>query len=235
MGRRAEGWKLRTRGKGRHFTVRFWIGGREIERSTGTSDGQRAAKEASRIYAAEVGRAENRPKRRSVSGHTLEELLALWLEALKSTHAAGTVATWKMYGYAHWAPHFDAPHHINDLMCVEYMRARLLVVQGETVRKELTALRQFISWCAQVGFMPAGVKVPSVPKRSLGTVFADKPKRKAAIEITPAEVEEIIALLPQWSTSRKVKRFPIRARFVVAYDTSLRPSTLDKLLKPVHF
>jgi integrase len=237
MGRPSSGWKLRpSRGPGRIRTVRFWIEGAEFERSTGTSDPEEAAREAARIYADAVQRGSQKRKRvGSGLGPQLEELLAAWLVTIASTHDAGTCKTWELYAYTHWEPHFGATHHLNDLMCAEYMRARLLVVQGSTVRKELTALRQFLKWChAEAKVLPQEVKVPSVPKRSLGTKF-EKRRRAAAIELSPAETEAIIAALPEWSESKKVEPFPIRARFLVGYETSLRPSTLDRLLLDVHY
>jgi site-specific recombinase XerC len=49
-------------------------------------------------------------------------------------------------------------------------------------------------------------------------------------------VRAIIAALPELSSSRKLKtQYPIRARFLVAYETGLRPSTLDALSVPEHY
>lgn len=115
------------------------------------------------------------------------------------------------------------------------MRARLRKVRSSTVTKELSALRQFVKWLEEMEALPKGdVTVPSVPSRSLGTAFHQR-KRSAAIALSPEECEAIIAKLPAWSNSRKVERFPIRARFVVAYDTGLRPSTLDEIETPKHY
>jgi integrase len=119
-------------------------------------------------------------------------------------------------------------------MCLQYMKTRLATVRGETVRKELTALRQFVGWCWQSGFVPGKVTVPSVPKRAIGTAFAVR-RRSAAIELSPEECAAICLELPDWSSSLKVARFPIRARFVVAYETSLRPATLDAIEAGVHY
>ncbi len=41
--------------------------------------------------------------------------------------------------------------------------------------------------------------------------------------------------LPQWSASKRTTPFPIQARFVVAYETALRPSTLSDLRVPEHY
>ncbi len=45
----------------------------------------------------------------------------------------------------------------------------------------------------------------------------------------------LIAALPVWSNPRNAPRFPVRARFIVAYETSLRPSTLSALSVPEHY
>ncbi|RPH75589.1 site-specific integrase [bacterium] len=234
MGRKPTGWKLRPqRAPGRTITVRFWINGREFERSTGTSVESEAAREAARIYAYEVTHA---PKRRARHGPgpELEELVAAWLVSLSSTHAANTVETWGMYASAHWLPHFGSLHNVNDLMCGQLMRSRLAKVQGDTVRKELSALRVFGRWLHENGFLSEKLEVPSVRKGALGTRFETR-RRSAAVQLSPAECEAMIAALPEWSTSRKVKPFAIRARFLVGYETSLRPSTLDRLLTPEHY
>lgn len=134
----------------------------------------------------------------------------------------------------HWLPHFEAMHNFTDSMADAYMRKRLGSVQGSTVRKELTALRQFLVWAQAAGFVPRAVKVPSVPKRAIGTKFARR-RRAGAIELSPVECKAMLAELPEWSTSRKVARFPIRARFMVGYETGLRPSALDSLEAGVHY
>lgn len=234
MGRPSSGWKLRQKAPGRTYTVRFWIDGAESERSTGTSDPTEAAREAARIYADAVQRGTKKRTRARGVGPDIEELVAAWTVALLSTHDAGTVKTWELYANTHWIPHFAATHHLTDAMCSEYMRARLLKVQATTVRKELTALRQFLNWCLEVGAIPQKVTVPSVPKRVAGTRF-EKRRRASAIALSPDETEAMIAALPDWSTSKKVAPFPIRARFLVAYETSLRPATLDALLLDVHY
>jgi integrase len=42
----------------------------------------------------------------------------------------------------------------------------------------------------------------------------------------------IIEALPEYSRSKRVERFPIRARFIVMLETGLRPATLDQLEAP---
>jgi len=119
-------------------------------------------------------------------------------------------------------------------MCSEYMRARLRVVRAETVEKEHTALRQFLKWCLEMGAIPDEVKVPTIPQRSTGKRY-EKRRRSPAIPLSPDETEKLIDALPAWSTSLRVLPFPIRARFLVGYETSLRPETLNALVLGVHY
>lgn len=235
MGRRARGWRLRQRAPGCAFSVRFTWAGVEHEPSTGTSDPELAAREAARIYADVVSR-EPKPRQRNKSGSRLEELIEKWLVSISATHDAYTVKTWKLYAESHWLPFFDALHHVNDAMARDYRDARLRVVLAETVRKELTALRSFVAWLGPDGhsYLERKVTVLGVSKRSTGIRHPQR-RRSAAIEISPAEAIAIIEALPEWSASKKVPPFPIRARFVVAYETSLRPETLDLLTCPEHY
>ena len=227
MGRHAEGWTIRQRAPGHAYAVRFTHNGTEYERSTGTSDDREASLEAARIYA-DIVRREPAKRSRRASTDSLEELIGKWLVDISATHDPETVETWTVYGRK-FVVHFAAAHHLTPGMAEQYMLARLRLVLAETVRKELSALRSLFRW---MKLEPAGV--PSVPKRATGTKHGQK-RRSAAVELSPRESLKIIAALPAWSTSKKVKRFPIRARFLVGYQTSLRPSTLDALSVPEHY
>src|SRR5690606_17190467 len=50
------------------------------------------------------------------------------------------------------------------------------------------------------------------------------------------ECARVIAALPQWTRPRgDAPSFAVRARFVVAWETALRPATLDALSVPEHY
>lgn len=232
MGRKATGWRIRQREPGYAYSVRFTWAGREYDLSTGTADPVVAPREAARIYAGVVSR-EPKPQQRTKAGASLESLIGQWLLSISATHDPSTVKTWKLYAESHWLVFFGALHSFNAAMAVEYRDARLRVVMATTVRKELTALRSFTRWLEARGHAPA-VQVAGVSKRSTGTRF-EKRRRSAAIEISPVEAAALVATLPEWSASKKVAPFPIRSRFVVAYETSLRPETLDLLSVPEHY
>jgi integrase len=159
-------------------------------------------------------------------------LISTWL-AGDSTLDADTAKVWETYG-RHWLAHWPTLADVIDVTCDDYRSARLRKVQGTTVRKELGALRRFLKWCEARGFMPRAVVVPGVNAKTLGTNFGKRRRQKAA-DLSPDEIQKLIAALPPWSTSGKVKHFPIRARFLVQYETGLRPSTISALSVPEHY
>lgn len=236
MAGRGGGYSLREPDDRRpYYTVRFrWPpGGREHELSTGTKDVRRAKEEAARLYAKTIATEVSKPKQRAPGGEELERLVTQWLDEHGSTLDESTVATYLGYAEGLWIPFFGGAQRLTTRRAEQYMRHRLTKVQAGSVRKELSALRGFVGWAAERGKLPL-IPIPGVPKRAVGTKYK-KRRRSAAIELTPGEVEAIIAHLPEWSSSKRVTKFPIRARFVVAYETGLRPELLGALSSPEHY
>lgn len=226
MARHAKGWTLRRRTPGGVYLVRFTLHGRVVERSTGCRSRAEAEREAARIYAYAIA---NTPAPRARgAGGPLEEAVARWLVSLEATHDPGTLETWELYGRTHWLTRWRGVHELTAETLEAYRSDRLGSVSASTVRKELSALRIFLRWVGHP------VMVPSVGKRTIGTAY-EKPRRQTAPELSPEQIDALLDALPVRSTSRKVEGFPIRARFVVAYETSLRPSTLDRLETPKHY
>lgn len=175
--------------------------------------------------------------------------MTAWLLWLTTTHADKTRKVWEDYGRSHFIPFFGSTEKLTESGCAEYRRVRLGKVLASTVRHELTALRNFVSFCAlpDVGGIPEPFAIAGVPKRVTGKAHPVR-RRTAADPISPEDTLKIIALLPVWGGRRgperkdlgrkrsyKVKLFPIRARFVFGYETGLRPSTLDRLSVPEHY
>lgn len=225
MARHARGWTLRRRTAGGVYLVRFSHGG-VVERSTGASDRAAAEKEAARIYAHHIAR--ERPRSKSVRVGSLEEVVAQWLVSIEATHDAGTHSTWELYARTHWLPRWLGVHELTRDAIERYRDERLRLVVAATVRKELSALRVFLRW------LELPVPVPPIGKRTVGTAYSQR-RRKTAPPLSREQVATLIDALPAWSTSKKVARFPIQARFVVGYETTLRPSTLDRLEAPRHY
>lgn len=240
MARPSEGWKLRDPDppKSPNFTVRFRWAGRDYERSCGTQDAGRAATEAARIYASVVATARRAPAAagKAAGGSQLEGAVTKWCASLVGKLDGRTIESYSAYGSSHWVPFFgDALHGITAERVEEYTTERLAKVEAKTVRKEHSALRGFIAWAAGRNLMPL-IDVPSLPKKAVGTKYA-KRTRSAAIALSPAEVKKILSLLPEWSSSPSVKEHPhpIRARFIVQYETGLRPELIDRLSVPEHY
>lgn len=235
MARYSEGWRIHRPPGRKTYLVRFTHNGRRVERSTGRQDPEEAAKEAAKVYADHVQR--EPPKRAPVrrgDSPALEKLVALWL-ASDSTIAPRTVPIWTVYG-GHWRQRWETLVDVTDSACEEYRNERLRSVLARTVRKELGALRRFLGWCKDHGYLGRVVAVPFVPKRATGTKF-EKRRRAAAPELSPDQVEALIEALPEWAVQNKANARPyaVRARFLVGYETGLRPTFLDDLSCPEHY
>lgn len=98
-------------------------------------------------------------------------------------------------------------------------------------RKNSPPLRWLGEWCADQGFLSRAPNIPKPRRGAVGTSYHVR-RRGHAEECSREEIEAVIAALPEFSSSKRVARFPVRARFVVAMETGLRPSTLEKLEAP---
>ena len=233
MARPREGWKLRPPKTGRKFyTVRFTHEGRQVEPSTGETDAVRAAERAAEIYAqATRGVAPVQPRRlaTALGGRQLGEVAASWLSEVDGTTLdRETARTYALYVSTHLGPFFGTLDRV-EALGPQYVAARLRLVKGATVRKELSCLRGLLAWAVERGLLSSMPALPSVPKRAAGT--AHRQGRRQHTELSPAEVEALLEAMPE----RSVHGWPVRARFVVAYETTLRPATLDALSVPEHY
>lgn len=253
--RPGQAWTLTRPTEDSVWYARFRIAKRITERSTGTTDEELADVEAAKLYAtARAGQLRESIKpRRQGAAPPLEELLAGWDTWLTTTHADTTRKAWREYSRSHFLPMFGSAEKITETGCAEYRRLRLGKVVAATVRHELTALRNLVAFLAlpDIGVLPEAFKIAGVPKRTLGKAHPVR-RRTAADPTSPDEVRTIIGLLPEWAGRKgppnlwhpplvarkrtyKATRYPVRARFEFAYETGLRPSTLDKLSVPEHY
>ena len=166
----------------------------------------------------------------------LEILADKWLEDIASTIDPETAQLYRLHMRTHLSPHFGGdPHAVRTASIAEYGRARLRAVKRSTLQKERSTLRGFLAWCEEQGYLVESPEFPKLPRKATGTSFAVR-RRGKATELTPEECEQLIAALPQWSRPRlNQPSFPVRARFIVAYETALRPATLDALSVPEHY
>lgn len=154
----------------------------------------------------------------------LEEIAGVWLVAYGATHDDGT--TKNAEGYAgQWVGVLGGLDAFTEAGYAKYIRERIARVSRTTLRKELSALRQFVSWLA----VEHGVKVPPVPglpKHGHPGARAKNARRRQATILSPAEVEAILAEVTSG----------LRPFFRVCWETSLRPfSTVAALEYPTHY
>lgn len=225
MGRPAVGWRLIER-PGRPLSVRFTVAGRRFDLGTGETDRERAAVIAAELYADAVRGARRQPHRSPARGAPIAEVAAQWLTSVGPTLDPETVATYALYAETHWAPRWPTVEAITAASLADYARARMRVVRAATVRKELSAMRRMLAWCEEQGRLTLAPPVPSIPKRALGT-HHKQGRKGPAVELTPAEVARLVAEIPE-----RHRGYPTRARFIVAYETGLRPSSIQALSVP---
>jgi hypothetical protein len=207
VGRPAEGWKLRLR----HgiWCVRFTAHGKQVDRSTGRREHEReaAAAAAPGIYAKEIRTPKQSARKVGARSGGLLEEARRWLKDEETLRDEETTATYALYARSHWAPHFSSVAAVTTARIERYRSERLRKVSAETVRKELGALRAFLRW------LGSELTVPGVPRRATGTRVASH------------WTERVISLLES----------PAKERYRVAFETSLRPATLDSLSVPEHW
>ena len=122
----------------------------------------------------------------------------------------------------------------------EYYSTRLGKVLRVTLTKEVCSLRRLCLYAYKKKILTSMPVFPPVPN-VLGTA-SSKPQRVKAGMNSPEDIQSIIELLPEYSekwnginNDGKRVQFPIRSRFIVAYDCCRRPSTLNRLSAPEHW
>lgn len=231
VGRRAEGWKLVPRGD--YWYVRFTHADERYFISTGERDPKAAAITAARVYSDVVSGKRRTPIAAIAAWQPLDILMAQWLATLDGILDVETVKTYeRAYVRKHFLPWFERLDRVTEATIADYARKRLREVMRSTLQKELSALRGFLRWCREQGLLVTLPAFPELPKTARGVRVGTQ--RQHARPITPGEVAHLIAALPVVST-RGLKRFPVRARFVVAWATTLRPATLSALRRGVHY
>jgi integrase len=236
MGRHAEGLKVAWRDGWGH--ARFTWKKKRYFLATGERDPVRAAEEAQRIYANIVSGRVRKVAAAVRANLPLDELFADWLSTLDGVLDPETIKTYRVtYVVAHFLPFFETFERIADAASIDaYARSRLRKVKRKTMQKELGAIRGFLRWARLEGFIDSLPEWPDLPRTSKGV--RSGPQREKANELTEAQVRDAIMSMPILSDriSRADRRlFVVRPRFVLAYETGLRPATLDGLSVPEHW
>lgn len=235
MGRAAQGFSIRrAKGKGQIWLVRFRFEGKRFEISTGESDRKAAEAAGRRIYGQAItGKLKRKPAVAS-SSEGLRKVASEWLDEL-SIVRDNTRELYEKY-VTRWCVEWEHLGALTDRSIQEFTRARLRHVKAKTVNNEISALRQFCKWLVDAGHLSEAPTVLSVPRSVSGGVYKERGKvvrrRSKAPPLEPDEVQAIIEALPERAARGN---YPVRARFVVAYETGLRPTLLDKLRAPDHY
>lgn len=231
MGRRAEGWKLCLDRRSGVYGVRWTRDGVRRYVSTGARDPEEAARAAASIYAASVS---GRLRRRQghVGRHELDALGSRWIAEAEHALDSETSRTYQQY-VAAWSDFFHTLDRLTGPAIEDFWRSRLRRVKRRTVIKQLYALNGFLRWCRSRRLLDAIPAYDMPPKSATGTPA----KGRSTIEtvaLSAAEVDALLGKLPEWSerAHKAGKRWRVRDRFAVAWETALRPATLNGLRAP---
>ena len=236
MARSAKGWNLSRDDRTQIYFVRFSYAGRRRKLSTGERDPGTASIAASKIYAEVVSGRRTIEVDSKTPAYLVEEVAAKWLCAVESSLDSTTFEQYEIYVSAHWQTFFGTMDHFVDASIEDYKSARLRKVKRTTLLKELSALRGFLKWAEQHEFLAAMPLIESPPPKVTGTADKKKPHKTEPVPLDETEVEQLIQHLPEFSKrSRWSEPYPVRARFEVAWETGLRPATLDSLMAPLDY
>lgn len=234
MGRVAEGWKLVCR-RG-VYGIRWRNiseGGRKrTEVSLRTTDILEATRLAPKVYADHVAGTPKTPgdNAKVHPAVKLKPLIVDWLEAIQAHLGTDTDKTYIIYGN-HWLKHIKMIGDVRSAKIDDYQNARLRVVQADTVRLEISAMRRFFKWLKTHEYIHQVPEFPEIGPKVLGTKFAVRRRCKPTEVFTKEQTDEILDAMPEMSErKRNGKHFPVRSRFVVAWETGLRPKTIDGLI-----
>ena len=222
MGRAAEGWRVeRGRRDGEPLYVRFRHAGRRYFLSTGERDPVAAARAAGAIYA-EVVAGRRRSGSAGVTARTpIDELVATYLEHIEATGTRERYTMQLQHFRVHILRFFRGLAEIASVAAWADFEAsrRRKGVGARTIAKELSSLRSFAKWCRARGLIEA------VPDHR-----GPRPRSDfKALCLEPVQIDAIIAALPEKVVHGKCAGQPIRARFVFAWETALRPATIERL------
>jgi hypothetical protein len=219
-------------------------------------DQTRAAESAAQKRYAEIiaGRSV-RPTERVLTSMRLDEICAVWLDATETPRNGKSIKT-KMGYVRHWIgfaadearladgrPRWPTDGRtplerlVADGSPDDYGIMRLSGALRVTVRKEITALFEFLNWALRRKHLAAIPDRHPLPKGEPGKRTG--PQRSKPVHIDPIEARKIIDALPEWSDGIKSKRKDFRARayrvrdvFDFMWETTLRPSTIARLEVP---
>jgi hypothetical protein len=165
-----------------------------------------------------------------------DEVAARWLAHIKPSIEEKTFRLYRdTYVGSHFASFFKTIEQLTTVGAQDYIAARLRKVTRQTLKHELSPLRRLAKWAHARGYLRQMPEIETPGRRVLGTPVANARKRDSLI-FTANEIAAVVARLPvYWSAQRAKVPYPVRARFIVAWETALRPRTLAKLEAPTDY
>jgi integrase len=234
MARRSEGWKLWKDDRTGLYHVRFSHEGQRYRIATGERDPGAASGAAARTYAEVISGRWTTKRAVALSGTTpFDEVAAVWLSDVESSLDPRTFKLYQnTYVGTHFAPFFETINRLTTVGVEDYIATRLRQVSRETLKKELSPLRRLARWAHARGYLAQLPEIETPGRRVLGTPV-ESARKNVSLVFTADEVASILGHLPEYhSAPRAPERYPVRARFVVAWETALRPQTLAQLRAP---
>ena len=257
MARRAALFHIRPRDGFAHIDC--YIGTARVRESLGvpyakhpSREQARAAQEAAeKRYGELIAGRSLSPKDRVLTTATLDELGAMWLDAIEtpsnkpSVDVKGTyVRTWAAFasdaatllsGEPRWKGDARTPLErlVSDAGPEDLVMERLRRVLRKTVRKEVSALVAFFRWAVTRKYLAAAPPRPVLPAGETG-VRSGK-QRAAPVDIDAVEARAIIDALPEWSTDSPRKgqpAFRVRDPHDFMWEQTWRQITIGRLSVP---
>lgn len=227
MGKPAEGYRVSWK-RGWAY-ARFTWEGHEHYIALRTKDPREATKASARAYSEVVEGRRRAVQRKPGQLLDLSELLSKWIESKRSSIDPVTVPTLHIYA-ARYVDYFGSLGSISEASASEYGLDRLAQVLRKSILRELSYLRQFLTWAKLHGALTHAPVVPALPPKAQG-VRAGRQRAKP-VAVTPQEAKAIIAALPEESKSIDGRKWPLRDRFAFMWETALRPETISRLRVP---
>lgn len=212
----------------------------------------RAAQQAAeKRYAKLIAGRALAPSERVLTTATLEELGAMWLDAIEtptnkpSVDVKGTyVRHWVAFasddarvpsGELRWKGDTRTPLEriVSDAAPEDYATDRIRRVLRKTVKKEISALVMFFRWAVTRKFLAAAPPRPLLALSEPG-VRSGK-QRSAPVDIDAVEARAVIDALPEWSSDKPKKgqpAFRVRDPHDFMWEQTWRQATIGRLSVP---
>ncbi len=158
----------------------------------------------------------------------LDVCVGEWLVDVSAELAPETVETYIRYFANQFAPRFNSLVSITEAAMKRFRRDRLKEVSRSTVGKELSAMRGFLAWCKDEGYLSEVPEIKDPPKRATGTVACEKVR----VDVDHGRAVKVIAALPK---SSKRRGYPVQDFVFFIWETGLRRRTVRTLRRPEHY